>query len=188
LKSIAERRSKTESQELKTNNCIDWYLVTTYYNADGSSESTWHYISTTCNCEQTKIAAGGRNYRLNCSGGGGADVDYEFAVAKEVDWKVADNPSAPPGSGSGIYSHERLKGKRVASAAYGGYFNGGFHRGSDCNFCSDNNPSYDVWTETSTNLIPEGNIALSRVNGTLQYKGGTTFHEKTKTWKFNEIF
>jgi hypothetical protein len=80
LKSIAERRSKTESQELKTNNCIDWYLVTTYYNADGSSESTWHYISTTCNCEQTRIAAGGRSYRLNCSGGGGGGdiIDYDL--------------------------------------------------------------------------------------------------------------
>jgi hypothetical protein len=78
LKSVAERRSKTESEELKTNNCIDWYLVTTYYYADGSSESTWHYISTTCNCEQTKIAISSHSYRLNCSGGGGDGViEYE---------------------------------------------------------------------------------------------------------------
>lgn len=46
--------------------CTNWYLVTTYYYSDGSTEEMWYYIGTTCvdDCE---------NYLLPCNlnGGGG---------------------------------------------------------------------------------------------------------------------
>lgn len=55
--------SKTESGRLKT--CIEWYLVTTNYYSDGSSETTVSYLYTSCS-EPCSFAG-----RVDCGGGGG---------------------------------------------------------------------------------------------------------------------
>ena len=44
----------------KTNGCIEWYWVTTYY----SGRQTWDYMYTTCSCEEN-------TYRVSTCGGGG---------------------------------------------------------------------------------------------------------------------
>lgn len=36
----------------RTNGCIAWYLITTYYYSDGSTSQTSEYLGTTCDCEQ----------------------------------------------------------------------------------------------------------------------------------------
>lgn len=52
----------------RTSGCIDWYLITTYYYADGSKKTTDQYVFTTCDdeCNTTRIATG----RVKCGGGG----------------------------------------------------------------------------------------------------------------------
>jgi hypothetical protein len=78
LKSIAELRTKPGSDKQKTNGCIEWYLVTTYHYSDGSSESYWQYVFTSCDCEQVRNIDC-RRFRINCGGGsgGGGDIEYE---------------------------------------------------------------------------------------------------------------
>ena len=44
----------------KTNGCIEWYWVTTYY----SGRQTWDYMYSTCSCEEN-------TYRVSTCGGGG---------------------------------------------------------------------------------------------------------------------
>lgn len=61
--------SKDKNPNGRTKGCIDWYLVTTYYYADGSRRTTDQYLFTTCDdeCNTTRIATG----RIKCGGGGG---------------------------------------------------------------------------------------------------------------------
>jgi hypothetical protein len=168
----------------RTNTCLDWYLIITYYLPDGTTYQTREYIGTTCD------GCGSTMNQTLCpdDNGGGNSESYEFAVARDVNWKVADNPESL-GTGSGIYSHERLKGKRVAGETFGGHFtSNSFHYWSDCNFCSSSNP-YDVWWETFAYLSATGGSAAScRVEGRLQYKSVVSFPVNTKTWAFNEVF
>lgn len=51
----------------KTNSCIDWYLITTYYFAGGGKQTTEEYLFTTCDCESQNTRVG----KVNCAGGNG---------------------------------------------------------------------------------------------------------------------
>lgn len=184
LMSVAERRSKSEPDNQKTNGCIDWFLFTTVYYTDGTSETFENYLYSTCgdDCNTTRIA-GGRSFRISCGGGGG-DVDYEYAVAREITWEVAFHPS----SGGTVFSEERLKGKRVATEVYGGHFTDGcFHRTSSCVGCSSNNP-YDLYYETFGYVSASKFIAASTVEGKIQSQGEVTLVRNNKSWRFNEVF
>ncbi len=50
----------------RTNACTDWYLVTTYHYADGSTQTEEFYLGTTCD-----EPCGFAGARVNCGGGGG---------------------------------------------------------------------------------------------------------------------
>lgn len=50
--------------------CVDWYLVTTNFYSDGSTETTTVYLFTTCS-EEFSLA--GRTKRIKCGGGGGSN-------------------------------------------------------------------------------------------------------------------
>lgn len=151
--------------------CTDWYLLTTYYYADGHTEQTQEYLYTTC--------------EPNGGGGGesGNEVEYELAVGRTVDWTVAPNPENGIGE---IKSIERLKGKKVPSEPQGGHFIGISHYWSQCNFCSSNNP-YDVWTEQENQISATGQQASSYVAGRLNYNGTVSYPHNTKNWRFDEI-
>lgn len=59
--------SKNVSANDKTNGCIDWYLITTYYYSDGSRSTTEQYLFTTCDCEEQTSRIG----KIGCIGGSG---------------------------------------------------------------------------------------------------------------------
>ncbi len=64
------------SQIQRTNGCIDWYLVTTYYYTDGTSETTRDYVGTTCEgCDNGELVSLCRN--PDSDGGGGEDIQEE---------------------------------------------------------------------------------------------------------------
>jgi hypothetical protein len=58
--------SKSVHEDGKTNGCIDWYLVTTYYYADGSRKTTDYFLFRTCDCEEQNSRMG----RVSCGEGG----------------------------------------------------------------------------------------------------------------------
>lgn len=59
--------SLNNARDNRTNNlCIDWYLVTTYYFADGTTETTSEYLGTTCYED-----CGNGSYMILCPDGGG---------------------------------------------------------------------------------------------------------------------
>jgi hypothetical protein len=150
--------------------CTDWYLVTTYYYADGSTEQTEQYLYTTCEPG---------------SGGGEAnDIEYEFATVKPVNWNVARNPKGVTGE---IKSFERIKGKRVPSEPLGGHFISIVHQGSECNFCATMEPS-NIWIEEfNTVSIVSPHKATSYVAGMLNYDGDRYYPSNRQVWSFSEI-
>ena len=106
--------ANTASRENQT--CTDWYLITTYYYADGTTVTYESFLYTTCSgCQPGELCS-----EIDGTGGGdGNSVDYEYNVSKSVYWTVHSFRAAGE-----IKSIERLRGKRVATASQGGYFTG----------------------------------------------------------------
>jgi hypothetical protein len=185
LKSVAERRSKNSSGNQRTNECIDWYLVTTYYYSNGSSETFEQYVFTTCDCHQTRMA-NGRSFQIECGGGGGGNsIDYEYEVAQYVTWNVAVNPVNSIGE---IKSYEYIKGKRVSSEPQGGHFKSIYHNSSICDFCYGSNPN-DYWNEDlASSGVTDPQHCFMAIYGVLHYQGIVTNINNTKTWQFQDLF
>jgi hypothetical protein len=47
---MSGREVRQDSRKQVADGCTDWYLVTTYHYADGSSSTTEEYVGTTCDC------------------------------------------------------------------------------------------------------------------------------------------
>ncbi|MEJ7823769.1 MAG: hypothetical protein WKF85_15720 [Chitinophagaceae bacterium] len=72
--------------------CIDWYWVTTYYNADGSTTENWQYLYRTCNENDCYVEPAGRNidkdkisYKVNCGGDDPGNPTTELLTLVSVD-------------------------------------------------------------------------------------------------------
>jgi len=88
-----QAKNKEINSSHRIDMCIDWYLVTTYHWADGSTTESWDYLGTTCDdCDNPEMASicpddGG--------GGGGAPPD---PIVGEND-ATGDDSETDPGSG-----------------------------------------------------------------------------------------
>jgi hypothetical protein len=179
LKSVAEQKRKLNPTNGRVTGCIAWYLVTTYYYSDGSTETTEDYLYTTCDnydCQTTRIADG-RSFRINCGGGGGdPSIDYEYeSVATKV-WYVYKQPSWD------IFSQERLKGKKYTNTT-GGYFTGITHVNSGSDY------SGVTWSEASNEVSYNTESATSRTSGYYAESGGFGVYVNNSTsWKFSDVF
>jgi hypothetical protein len=77
------------SPALKVNSdCTDWYLVTTYYYSDGSTEETWDYIGTTCNGCDDGMYMG---FCPDGGGGGGGGGSSDDPVDQTYTTSVSDS-------------------------------------------------------------------------------------------------
>jgi hypothetical protein len=164
---------------------IDWYLVTTAYYDDGTSQlvseiylyTTW--VSDPNNPDQWPVD-------------GGNAVDYEYEAMKDLAWHVYNTLGGDPqptGVGYGVNAIERIRGKRNSSYPYGGYFTSIVHLGSDCNSgCNYGQYTYgeDSWdgsvydnttSSTVTGHFPDPNNGGARVNV-----------YNSKTWLFSTVF
>lgn len=79
LASIGVMKGKGQAVNARSGDCIDWYLVTTYFFPDGSSHTTEQYITTTCDgCysdpwAETECLPGDEG---GTGDGSGGEVDY----------------------------------------------------------------------------------------------------------------
>jgi hypothetical protein len=140
LESVAERSKKNNERNDsgRMNTCIDWYLVTTYYYTDGSSSTTEEYLFTQCDdpCEETR-SFNGRSYRTNCGGGGGNNIEYQYALSRPWKWDVATTANW------WAESYETVSAVRNINEPQGGHFTAISHNSS---YFATNLPGY-TWQE-----------------------------------------
>jgi hypothetical protein len=191
------RRNAENPAQRTTNDCWDFWLVTTTYYEDGTTGQDRYYLGQTCyRCGEiqpdgTSTACTELDDDANPegSGGGSDNITYEYLVKREdINWKVANSP-VPTVNGE-IYSRETLKGKKVAGELDGGHFTEIIHRSSWCNFCSIEQP-YNNWVENTSSTkgsLPTPQEAKSTVVGNLHYDGITFNISKSNTWSFGSVF
>ncbi|HVT85932.1 MAG TPA: hypothetical protein VHD35_12080 [Chitinophagaceae bacterium] len=168
--------------------CIDWYLVTTYYYADGSTEQTSEYVGTTCSEDCTDGM-----YASICpdgsSGGGGwgNDSDFEYAVEAEkspVYWNDLN-------SSAKVLGYEFFQGQRNSSEPQGGHFTGVHVEYPQTSHFSDYGMDLQVllnrmwiWNSTYTaeddfqgNVVyPPNTIPPLYIHAELEYDFASVFH------------
>ena len=152
---------------------IDWYLVTTLYYVDGTSELVSEtylyttYVSDPDNPDTWPVD-------------GGNAVDYEYEMEKLTPWwHVYDFP----GNLYSVQSYEILKGKRVSTDPYGGHFTSAKHGTDGCN-----NPD-GVWLANYNQDVNFSSwTAYARITGTWTFNGTNTPIEGFHSWSYQEMF
>jgi len=150
---------------------IDWYLVTTAYYDDGTSQVVSEiylyttYVSNPDNPDQWPVD-------------GGNAVDYEYEAEKHAYWVVYTFPDGI----STVQSYEVLNGKRVSGEPFGGHFTSANHGSDDCN------KGYGVWAANYVNVIFDGFTASAHITGAWSYQGTSINVDNSKAWNFQEIF
>lgn len=89
------QNNKRESNQ-KTQGCIDWYLVTSYYENGILVDQTWEYVGTTCDgCSDP-------NYQSICpdDGGGGGDPQPDEII--DGDDNISGSSGILPDASSGL--------------------------------------------------------------------------------------
>jgi hypothetical protein len=190
LRSAGHIQSKSiisaRSNDISIVTCTDWYLVTTYYDADGNIvDQTSEFLHRTCSGCDDGMNEG------HCqddpgSGGGTTDVgtDYEYEVARSMSWKVFEFPDNPA-STKGIWSVERIRGRRVSSEPQGGHFTTLSNWSNYCDFCGFN----DTWERGNhTYQVPTPQSISCTVWGYLVFDGRHYHPDRTNWWTFSGIF
>jgi hypothetical protein len=191
LKSPNQIWPKPDPNRVQMNSlCIDWYIVTTVYFADGSSYSYSEYLNTTCNsvCSPTSTIP---NESIACDpnsgsgGGGGGDIGQPYLLHADRSWVVAYNPS---GAWT-VMSYERFIGERGANYHK---FISAQHINSASFSVGSNTPGvpYATWQELSAStVIIHDWMAQATVQGKVIFSDG---HEISiygiKNFPFNGTF
>lgn len=152
--------------------CIDWYLVTTYYYEDGSTTQTEEFLYNTCGSSG--------------SGGQGNEIEYEFEALRSVSWNVWSpyGPPASSGTGFGVNSLETIKGRRNSAEPQGGHFKSIFHSATACNTCPQD---VGVYVDDNVSVSAVDQQANSAISG--HFGVSTVIHiSGAKSWQFQDIF
>jgi hypothetical protein len=91
-----EAEKKANSRTQRTQRCTDYYLVTTTYYTDNTSETTRSYLYTVCDdCQETEyMKACGPEGETEGDGGAGPMVDVpEESISLEFTWDREHTPS-----------------------------------------------------------------------------------------------
>lgn len=152
--------------------CTDWYLVTTYFYADGTTEQTEEYLYTTC---EAGGGGGGGN-------GNGNDNEAPVFLSAQKDWRVAQNTY-------GLWfvvSNEQFNGVKVPGELGGGHFTGMAHLTSAIISISNDY----TWQELGATASFNATIATSTVSGkvTHVHLGHTYISPTSCQWVFPTIF
>ena len=161
--------------------CIDWYLITTYYDDYGNVVyQTTEYVGTTCQeCDNGMY----QGFCPDGGGGGGSGQNengYEYAVYKRWKWDLVTH----------VKSEEDVYGKKVQGEPYGGHFTSINHYTSYCHDCTPTNPS-DKWTQfggTANVIYPAQLLVRVRVAGNRQFEGVSMDFDITEEFDFGQIF
>src|SRR6266700_1207895 len=75
---LMQPKMKTVTTNSTNSDCVDWYIVTTYFYEDGTSDRDWEYIGTTCDgCPPNDPRVAQSFLCGDGAGGGGGDIEYE---------------------------------------------------------------------------------------------------------------
>lgn len=174
LKSVSEKRRGRSNALSAILTCIDWYLVTTIYYTDGTTETYEEYLETTCGNpgEPQEIQPD--------QGGGNNDIEYEYEKRRYPNWVVYDW-----GIGDGqVWSREFIKGKQVTGSPQGGQLVTIQHLSSECNKFSG------VYSESSHSTSLSSNLASVYVAG-YWYPTNAPLPSQvagSKSWTYNQAF
>lgn len=153
--------------------CTAWYWVTTTYYSDGSSDTTYDYIGTTCSgCAPEMIDCPG-------SGSGGGNT-YYIPVSKTLDWRVYT---------TGYWyltSWETLGGVKTDGMG-GGHFTSNVHVNEQ--IVNTQISGYATWQKLFVTNSYQYASADSKVVGKVTYNDGTPDVpvNKTKYWFFPDV-
>ncbi len=153
--------------------CVEYYLITTHYYSDGSTQTFEEYLGTSCYrwCVPGEACAVKEDDGLG--GGGGPDEDIEAVSFK--DWGVVE-----VGPFSYVLSSEKLKGKKRAGLSNGGYFTKITNLG-----ISKEGSTISTWEKTSVTGTYFQHTASSRVIGKYSLISNPTYFlhvDKTKNF------
>lgn len=186
LKSVAEhsKRNAEEGSSGRVNGCIDWYLITTYYFYDGSSSTYETYLGTTCSgdpqCQNTRVV-NGRSLRINCGGGSGDGIAYEYFLSRPWKWTVAQTSLYI------IKSYETVSGMKVAYEPQGGHFTSIVHVNS---YFENAAPDYTWQEDGNTVSMDNSRLVYSSTTGqAIHNPSGHSFdHSGSATRTFAAAF
>lgn len=143
-------------------NCVIWYLETTTYYTDGTSETSKEYLGMSCN--PLECVPGEQCSVLNPGDGGGGppptDPDEEVDRAEIVDWLVYQDPDQPSWK---VWSRQKFKGKLRGDK---GYF---YDIVDKYTFAPNPAVNIRVWTPASviSKILNNGKNATVQVTGTV---------------------
>lgn len=147
--------------------CTDWYLVTTYYYADGSTEQTEEFLYTTC-----ESGGGG--------GGNGSENEEAMLLSAQADWIVAESQVWK------VWSTEQFTGVKVPGELGGGHFKSITHSNVVINARAFN------WTLSGAVVsLSTPQIATSGVSGIVRANDGSYSEfipTKYQIFTFSQIF
>src|SRR6266700_880580 len=116
---LMQPKTKTVTTNSTNSDCVDWYLVTTYFYEDGSTNTDWEYLGTTCGGCAPSDPTVQQSFLCGDSGGGaGPDPNDDVALVTQRDWVVVENINGL----WDVISTERLSGVKNSLEAGGGHF------------------------------------------------------------------
>lgn len=189
LKEEKVQQTKQNGNTRTNNNCVDWYVVTTYYNTETGEilYQTETYLGTNCSgcvpytgTPQTTIT-GGTEWDCNTAGGGSGGDGEEFWASKEKSWHAFYGNVY--GIWATVWATDRLKGKRNASEPQGGHFTQITFLGTECA-----TPGV-VWNYYGNEKSYSEQTATSRVTGRISNGANPEIStDRKKTYSFIEVF
>jgi hypothetical protein len=168
--------SNNTATSTSSQNCIDWYLVTTYYENGLPINSTWEYVGTTCNSSSCPP-----NMQCDVTGdeGGGGSSEIPTAVSRNVDFAVKRELTSY--EDWEIKGHFVLQGQSFNNTS-NNYFTSVTYNSSACTYysftASSNNPShsrYSIYSEVShTSGLINSTSAFGRIDSKMFYPNWVT--------------
>jgi hypothetical protein len=160
--------------------CIDWYLVTTYYYPDGTTQQTSDYVGTTCyGCDNEEIES-----FCPDGGTGGNQETNEPVGPKQLSWVVKEAQNG----WWYVSSAEEVSGMKTDPIG-GGYFTSITHAGDQ--IVNVAFPGFGTWVKQAitVGLFVSGGEARSEVTGKVTFANDPDVAvHKLKGWLFMIVF
>ena len=175
-----KKLNASSSSERSTQNCIEWYLVTTWYFSDGHTETESVFVGRTCSCgngDPTQV----QNFCDDEPPGGGGDVEEPMAFTTK-NWAYAINQAY----NWAVVPAEGFNGVKKSSLPNGGYFTEFSH--ADDGFTSIS--SDFSWERTFMRHDKLQGSATVHFAGKIvdQVTGTNSIGVKQQTFLFNQVY
>ncbi len=185
VRETSKKPKEGSTQRTSELTCIDWWLETTYYWDDGSITKETTYLTRTCD-ECGTIGPNGQATPCNSldggSGGGGINIEYEYAAKKPQTWEVAKSNY----NYWRVLSTEEFSGTKIAGETQGGHFTSITHKKSFLEYGT----GYS-WEElNATTSLDNSRLAKAYVSGKVSVTATGSFVTlyNQASWTFGGVF